>query len=207
VIKLQHVLPRRAVDRTTRQQRAEDTEHLHWLAVMTQPRAEAMAERHLRRQGFRTFFPHTCEWVGLNNTKARLKKRPYLPRYLFVNLKDGQSVYDINATPGVSATVYAPGGIAFPIPAIVMKRLMALAVDVSGMIVLTESAKPKFPGKVGDFVRLAETSAFFGFLAEVCRIDDNGKMVVALERFGSMTINHTDVGEVHRTKDEGRPTA
>jgi transcription antitermination factor NusG len=160
-----------------------------------------MAERHLRRQGYKTYYPHTCEWVGLNKQKARLVKKAYLPRYLFTQIGSGQSVYAVNDTPGVSTTVFAPGGIAFPIPTIVMERLIKLAVDGSGMILVNHNAKPKFPGKIGDFVRLAETSAFFGFMAEVCRVDDNGKMVVELEKFGRLTINHTDVGEVYKSKE------
>jgi transcription antitermination factor NusG len=176
--------------------------YLPWFAVMTQPRAEAMAERHLRRQGFQTYYPHTCEWIGLGKSKSRLVKKPYLPRYLFVSVSEKQSLYDVNATPGVCSAVYAPGGIAFPIPAVVMKELFHLAADGSGMILVAEEPKPKFPGEIGDLVRLAETSAFFGFVAEVCRIDENGKMVVALERFGRLTVRDTDVKEIIYTSKE-----
>ena len=57
----------------------------NWFAVVSKPRQEKTALRHLQRQGFRCFLP-----MAENPYQRRSKKRqkivePLFPRYLFLN--------------------------------------------------------------------------------------------------------------------------
>jgi transcription antitermination factor NusG len=181
-----------------------DNDDVQWYAVHTLSRCEDLAERSLKAKGYPTFFPHTPEWVGKDKYRLRLVKRPYLSRYMFVGLTAQHHVggcpnlYPINDANGVATVVYAPGGIPFPINPVVMEELMERA-DPLGAIMGKPKKHPRFKGRIGDYVKLSETTAYFGFLAEVARIDDNGKLLILLETFGRKVptlIRPEDVSEV-----------
>ena len=173
---------------------------MKWFAVMTKARKEQLAFLNLKRQGYAVFYPHYLEWTKPKKVKPRLLKKPYMPRYLFAAMTGGprQSFYSINNTIGVSTVVYC-GYNAFEIPVKIIGELQERA-DESGEIDMGKKKIPDFPGKPGDKIRFSEKSPFFGLLAELKRVDINGRIVVELEQiFGAsreISIKRTDVGGI-----------
>ena len=171
-----------------------------WYAVHTRSRAEASVERALRGQGMNTWFPHTAAWKPRDQHSLDLVKIAYMPRYMFVELNPfNPAFYAVNKVMDgrTARVVFAPGGIPWPVPSKVMDMLMART-DPSGLI-YGKMPKPKFAGKRGDWVRLSETSAYFGFLVCISDIDSTGKIIVELETFGRKVptaIKPEDVSEL-----------
>lgn len=171
----------------------------NWFALWTYARAEESVDRNLRCRGFRTFFPRTSNWIGINNAKSRLVERPYFSQYLFVGFRDAEPKrFDlVNTAPGVRSLVHAPGGEPFPMPWPVMRELMCRT-DGSGLICRGEERiRPRFEGKVGDRIRIGD--ALFGLLAQVAKIDKSGKLVAELEACGrivSVSLDASDVAEI-----------
>jgi transcriptional antiterminator RfaH len=169
---------------------------LDWYAVQTDVQSEAKAARHLRWQGYDTFFPHTAEVVERGRKSHLLRKKPLFTRYIFVGLPKGtRNMYPIIETPGVSQVIYAPGGIPFPIPPTAMQIIWDDC-DQLGLYMRGGKPKPAFPGKIGDWVKLADTTPYFGFMAEVCSVDLSGKLHVLLETFGRAVRTIIDVSDV-----------
>jgi transcriptional antiterminator RfaH len=78
---------------------------LGWLVVMTKPKMEAEAKKHLVRQGFEVYLPL---WIELKRRKSTWQKvqSPMFPRYLFVRPSYAeQSLAPIRSTWGVSQLV------------------------------------------------------------------------------------------------------
>lgn len=153
-------------------------ETLDWYAVHTRVQREDYADRHLRRRGFMTFFPHVSEWVGLGTRHARLKKRAWLVRYLFVQAAP-ELFWRVNETPGVTTLVHAAGQLALPVPAGVIRALQERA-DPLGEILKPGPRRRRFHGKAGDHVRFAENNPLFGFVGEIKRVL-GAEVVVELE--------------------------
>jgi transcriptional antiterminator RfaH len=169
---------------------------LDWYAVQTDVQSEAKAARHLRWQGYDTFFPHIAEVVERGRRSHLLLKKPLFTRYIFVGLPRGtRNFFPIAETPGVSQMVYAPGGIPFPVPPAAMKIIWEDC-DQLGLYMRGGKPKPRFPGKIGDWVKLADTTPYFGFLAEVSSVDVGGKLTVLLESFGRTVRAAIDVSDV-----------
>jgi transcription antitermination factor NusG len=176
---------------------------LLWYVVMTEPRAEAAAARDLRRKGYKTLFLHTSEWVASGKRKSRLVKRPHLPRYIFIGLGPEKfengvpMLHDVNNCVGVSSLVTGAGGKPMPVPQDAME-LITWDADPTGQI-HDGRQKPGFGGKPGDLVRLGDTSPYFGFMAEIMRVDPSGKITILIETFGRKvptTITENDVDEL-----------
>lgn len=153
-------------------------ETLDWYAVHTRAQKEDYADRHLRRQGFVTFFPHVSEWVGVGTRHARLKKRAWLVRYLFVEAAP-ELFWRVNETPGVTTLVHAAGRLPLPVPANVIRALQDRA-DPLGEILRPGPPRRRFHGKAGDRVRFGESNPLFGFLGEIKRVLGT-EVVVELE--------------------------
>jgi len=172
-----------------------------WFAVHTYAQKEKSVDRILSDRGFRTFFPHTSNWIAISDSKSKLVVRPYFSQYLFVGFRDSEPKrFDlVNMTPGVRSLVHAPGGQPFAMPWPVMRELMKRA-DPFGLIWKgQEQIRPRFEGRIGDRVRLGENTAFFGLLAEVATIDKAGKLVAELEACGRIvrvSLNAADVAEI-----------
>ena len=120
-------------------------EALAWYAVHTRAQKEAYADLHLRRQGFTTFFPFVSEWVGLGTKRARLKKRAWLARYLFVAAAP-HLFFRVNETPGVASLVHAPGQMPLPVPAKIMAALQERA-DPPGRSIAPARASGNFKAR------------------------------------------------------------
>jgi len=104
---------------------------LSWYVVMCEPRAEQKATNHLREQGYSVWYPHYMEYVARGRYRTRVIRQPYMQRYIFVGLgaehhsglgHRSPNLYPINESRGVSTVIYAPGGLAFPLPAAVMRE-------------------------------------------------------------------------------------
>lgn len=177
--------------------------NLAWFALQTaKDVAGAKVERRLREQKFNTFFPHIASWQPKDRRLLDLIKRPYLPGYMFVELDcSNPAFYAVNNTPGVATVVYAPGGIPWPISSKAMRILM-LMTNPDGLLYAQPPAEigPEFEGKVGDYVRLSDASAYCGFMAEIAKIDLTGQITVELEAFGRVVpirIRPQDLSELY----------
>ena len=172
---------------------------------MTKARKEQLANQHLRRQGYETFFPHYKHWTTPKKTKPREVIKPYLTRYIFVGMdrRAGHSFYNINSTIGVSTVVYC-GYQALSIPPSIIQELKERA-NNEGEVYLGKKPEPPFPGKVGDKIKLAEHSPLFGLIAELRGVDKSGKLVVKLEQMlgaeREILISRTDVGAIISRED------
>lgn len=174
-----------------------------WYAVMCKARKEWLAEKNLKYQGYSTFFPHYREWTTPLRTKPRLIIRPYLTRYIFAALTNPSkhSIYQINNTIGVSSVVYC-GVEALAIPQVIVDDIRRLA-DPKGQLIREQ--EPAFPGRPGDRVKFCETSPLFGFVAEIVKLDKDGKLMVKLDKLlgaeRMFQIKSADVGAIiHRDK-------
>ena len=72
---------------------------MHWLLAYTKPRQEALAEEHLRRQGFEVLCPQ-LRVQKLRRRKWTWVEEPLFPRYLFVGATDEQSWAPVRSTVG-----------------------------------------------------------------------------------------------------------
>lgn len=102
-----------------------------WYAVYTQVQKEGLVNRLLQFQGFKTLYLHYPAVVK-HARRTKLVMRPYFCRYVFAAVRNGQTVYDINNTIGVSTVVYCNGEpLEIPVPVIEELRLRA---DDKGML-------------------------------------------------------------------------
>lgn len=165
-----------------------------WFAVMSHPRQEALADRHLRAAGYWTFFPF-CRTIVRHARQRREIEVPYLPRYLFVAVRPGQSLYPVNSAVGVSTIVYH-GREPLQIPPDVMDELMERA-DSAGLVVPPPTVPaPAF--RRGERVRFNASSPLAGLLAEVARIEGAERIRVWVRLFGRTTEAVVQVSEVER---------
>jgi transcription antitermination factor NusG len=167
------------------EQRIADDQGEPWYAVMTRPGMEAKAAADLKRQGFWTFYPFERVRVRrkIPNRNAHLVttvERPYFSRYIFLMVRQGQSLYRVNNTPSVSTVVYM-GGAPLRVPDSAMEAIMSRA-DEAGLVgELDEVARHKFPA--GQMLRFCDESPLRGLIVTVA--DDMGKSIrVVAEMFG-----------------------
>jgi transcription antitermination factor NusG len=183
-----------------------------WYAVHCKPREEHKADAMLRAKGYRTFFPHTTEWIEASKRKARLEHRAYLSRYIFVCFQSErthiESAYDVNETPGVSTMVYSGTDrngdrAAFPIPLDVMDEMRRLT-DKNGRIHQDKKKAKGVAYGIGDrvvFVERNPLSGLMGVIEDV--LGESGKRIlVRLDRAiaGSsvMEIGESNLREVRK---------
>lgn len=144
----------------------------NWFAIQAKPRKEALAEFHLKRQGFDTFFPHyrNPDWTPKPGSKYLadfMPKRPYLIGYLFVEapLETLAAIYN---TIGVS-TIVGIAKVPFPVPYDIVSELKSLA-NEHGEILIGEKPKDQFDGRPGDRVRIKPGNSLWGFWGEIRRV-------------------------------------
>jgi transcriptional antiterminator RfaH len=78
---------------------------LHWFAVLTKPRAEAVAREHLVRQGFECRLPRTRRLLRRAEGMREVVE-PLFPRYLFLRADpEAQDLARVRSTRGVTALV------------------------------------------------------------------------------------------------------
>jgi len=93
-----------------------------WFVVRSQPRKEAIAELHLRRQGFSAYLP----MIASSSVRpGRASLAPFFPSYLFVSLNMARDRWrSINGTFGVSHLV-SFGAWPQPVPVGLVEELKA----------------------------------------------------------------------------------
>ena len=84
---------------------------MHWLLAYTKPRQEALAEEHLRRQGFEVLCPQ-LRVQKLRRRKWTWVEEPLFPRYLFVGATDDKSWAPVRSAVGVASLVRFGGQVA-----------------------------------------------------------------------------------------------
>jgi transcriptional antiterminator RfaH len=131
-----------------------------WLVVIAKPRAEAEAEAQLRAKGYDAYCPKLVRWA--THARRREKKSyPLFPRYLFVRLGQGHSVYEVRATEGVNNLIRNADG-PLSVNHLIIEQLMTA--ETLGHFDQTQDPKPLF--EPGQPVRVI-SGPFLGFAAKV----------------------------------------
>ena len=86
------------------EQETAEAEAGTWFVAYTNPRREDSVERTVRRRSFRTFVP-----VMTVTQRCQDVERPLFPRYVFVGLRPGLTLYGLRETPGLEALVRMDG--------------------------------------------------------------------------------------------------
>lgn len=148
-----------------------------WYAVYTHARAEAVAESHLRRQGFTAYLPrylHTRRHARATHKVSR----PLFPRYLFVQMDpETQRWRNILSTVGVVGLV-SSGTTPTPVPAHVIDELHGCE-DEHGYIQMAAPARLA----AGDRVSVVE-GPFAERLGLVEGTTDDERVTILLEFMG-----------------------
>ena len=149
-----------------------------WYVAQTLHHREKVAERHLREQGFRSFFPQFRRTVR-HARKLREVVTPVFPGYIFVIFDtERDRWHSIHGTVGVCrllTTRKRP----VPVPADIVQALIG-AIDVFGCVVLGGDLC------VGQAVRVV-AGPFTGGLGVLERLDGNGRVRVLLNIMGGQT--------------------
>ena len=153
-----------------------------WYVVHTKPRKEGMANSLLKSQGFETLYLY-YSGVVKHARKVRKVDKSLFPRYIFAGLTNGQAVYDINHTIGVSTVIYC-GDKPLEVPESVIEELRARG-DKDGMVRFTprETVEHRQRYMRGQMVRINE-GPLVGFLACV-ELDTGHQVKVWVEMFKS----------------------
>lgn len=146
-----------------------------WFLAQLKPNAAKIADKNLKRQGFRTFLPME-EFTHHRNGKFLTTSRPLFPGYIFVSFDLAQTVWSkVNSTYGVTRLV-SFGKTPTAVPLDLVSQLM-LRCDKSGNLLPSESLRP------GDQVRL-NTGPFTNFLAEVERVTPDRRIWLLMDVMG-----------------------
>jgi len=157
------------------------------------------------RQGFKTFYPHVSEWVGLQmGNRSRLVRKPYFVGYLFIQTLV-ECFYQINRSIGVTGLVCSTGNEPYQIHDTVMEALFDLA-DPLGEILKPKQTRVGFGGVAGDSMRFGEANPLWGLTAEILRVVDNEKIIVRLQQMlgaeRDITVAPSD-GELVKASNKG----
>jgi transcription elongation factor/antiterminator RfaH len=149
-----------------------------WYVAQTLHNREKVAERHLREQGFRSFFPQFRRTVR-HARKLREVVAPVFPGYIFVTFDtERDRWHSIHGTVGVCRLLTALKR-PVPVPGDVIQALIG-AIDVSGCVVLGANLR------VGQAVRVV-AGPFVGGLGVLERLDGKGRVRVLLNIMGGQT--------------------
>lgn len=161
-----------------------------WFAVHTKPRAEELAEKFLKFQGFTVFYPRISKKIS-HARKIIDVMRPYFPRYIFVGLDERKPFSHVNNSIGVSTIVYS-GDYPLEIPVQIMEALMSRSKDGLMPEVIGDVMKP------GQRRRIT-SGAFKDFIAEIQRVDRSNKISVSIEGSGhclQASIGRSQLGDI-----------
>lgn len=149
---------------------------LTWHAVHTKAGSEALAEFHLRRQGYRVFAPWYPVEV-IRNRRLGMERRFTFGRYMFVGLARGQAPAPIDSTIGIDRVLRMGEQVALTVPWPVMQVIIEEA-EFDGVIWPEDTAGQTF--EAGE-VRRVTGGPFLDRLATVARgVDSNGHVAVLI---------------------------
>ncbi len=149
-----------------------------WFLAQLKPNCGSIAERNLKRQGFRTFMPLE---EGTMRRGGRLVTAPVplFPGYIFVALNTATGQWrPINSTYGITRLV-SFGQEPAPVPLSIVSQLM-LRCDASGKLL------PPRLMKSGDHVRIT-SGPFADFVGRVESIAPDRRVWVLMELMGGQT--------------------
>jgi transcriptional antiterminator RfaH len=149
-----------------------------WFLAQLKPNSVKIAERNLKRQGFRTFLPIE-EVTKRAKSKFVTVERPMFPGYIFVSfdvIKGGWRA--INSTNGITRLV-SFGKDPAPVPLDIISGLM-LRCDARGKLMSPKLLSP------GDQVTMTN-GPLADFAAEIEKIDPDRRVWVLLDIMGGKT--------------------
>jgi transcriptional antiterminator RfaH len=147
----------------------------HWFLAQFKPNCARIAEKHLKRQGFRTFLPLEEE-TRTRNGKFITADRPLFPGYIFVAFDAARGLWrKVNSTYGITRLV-SFGKEPKAVPSDLVSEIMRRC-DASGKLLPPEVLSP------GDQVTLTK-GPFANFVAEVERIAPDQRVWILMEIMG-----------------------
>ena len=162
---------------------------MYWV-VISKAHAESVAARHLAGKLYDVYCPMVLSEIRHSN-RSELVPRPFLPRYLFVRVKQG-GVRGILSTTGVSSLL-SFGDSPATAPDGVVEEIRAREVD--GLVELPKPVIPPFPFKSGDTVEVTTDMGDFQALFS-CR-QGPGRVRVLINMLGRWHKATVPLGSVH----------
>lgn len=158
-----------------------------WFLAQLKPNSAKIAERNLKRQGFRTFLP-VEEVTKRARSKFVTAEQPMFPGYIFVAFDVTEGGWrSINSTNGITRLV-SFGKDPTPVPIDIIEGLMVRC-DDQGKLMSPRLLNP------GDQVAMAR-GPFANLLAEVDKIEPDRRVWVLLDIMGSRTRVVVDVDQL-----------
>lgn len=149
-----------------------------WFLAQLKPNCASIADKNLKRQGFRTFLPLEEE-TRQRNGKFVTAMRPLFPGYIFVAFDVACGLWrTVNSTYGITRLV-SFGKEPTAVPLDLVSQLM-LRCDAAGKLLPPKLLKP------GDQVTLTK-GPFAHFVAEVEEIAPDSRVWVLMELIGGQT--------------------
>ena len=149
-----------------------------WFLAQLKPNSHNIADRNLKRQGFRTFLP-LKEETKRTQDKFITQMRPLFPGYIFVALDIPQGHWrTVNSTYGITRLV-SLGKEPTPVPLDLVSQLM-LRCDREGKLLPPKLLQP------GDEVMVTK-GPFTDFVATIERIAPDRRVYVLMELMGAKT--------------------
>lgn len=149
-----------------------------WFLAQLKPNSAHIAEKNLRRQGFKTFLPLEEE-TRQRRGKFVTHMRPMFPGYIFVAFDAARGFWrQVNSTQGVTRLV-SFGKEPTKVPADLVSQLV-LRCDAEGRLLPSEQLEP------GAQVTLT-TGPFANFVAEVEKVAPDRRVWVLMEIMGGRT--------------------
>lgn len=146
-----------------------------WFLAQLKPNSASIADKNLKRQGFKTFLPMQ-EGTQQRSGKFVTTMRPLFPGYIFVAFDVAHGFWrDVNSTYGITRLV-AFGKEPTAVPRDLVSQLM-LRCDNDGKLRPAKVLKP------GDQVALT-SGPFVNFVAEVEKIAPNCRVWVLMDIMG-----------------------
>lgn len=163
-----------------------------WYLVYAKPRAEAVAQTNLERQGYATYLPL------IRQPRRRAGRRvfaigPMFPRYLFIRLDRATDNWGpIRSTLGVVSVVRF-GGVAAPVPDGLIEALKRREDDQGLHVVPVDSYHP------GARVRIIE-GGLMGYEGVFLARSGHDRIAVLLELMGRTARTVVDAGAVEPSR-------
>ena len=160
-----------------------------WYVIHSKPRCELIAQAHLDRQGFRTYFPRALQPTRIHGRWID-RVAPLFPRYLFLHADvERQSLAPVRSTIGVSALVRFGNHYAI-VPDGLVENLMTRAERETG---LHRLQKPGFI--CGESVWVSD-GPFTGLEGVFECYEGERRVLILLEVLGSNTPVRMSVDQV-----------
>lgn len=158
-----------------------------WFLAQLKPNCANIADKNLKRQGFKTFLPTEVE-TRERSGKFVTAMRPLFPGYIFVAFDEARGFWrTVNSTYGITRLV-SFGKEPTAVPLDVVSQLM-LRCDSEGKLLPPKLLKP------GDQVTLA-SGPFASFVAEVEKIAPDHRVWVLMEIMGGQTRVTVGAGQL-----------